>query len=323
MELQLLIPSVAIALVIVCGSIGVFLIAAEQSKKRVRDRLDDVINVGEGDDKARDVILRDMDLSTVPFLNRVLQGASWARRLDTLLVQGDIRLRLGTFVALMLLAGSLVTYFVGFAMHQPLLAIPAGVLAAALPVFYARRRKTKRVLKFEKQFPDALDMLTNALRAGMALPVAIQVVSEESPDPVGREFAILFEENRLGLDMKEALRKLGARIDSTELNLFVTAVIMHRETGGNLAEILEGTAAVIRDRFRILGDVRSLTAQSRLSGVILAVLPIAIAGLVLMVAPDYLRGLIDDAVGRNLLVFAVALQIVGFLAMRRIVKIKV
>jgi tight adherence protein B len=305
MELQLLIPSVAIALVIVCGSIGVFLIAAEQSKKRVRDRLDDVINVGEGDDKARDVILRDMDLSTVPFLNR------------------DIRLRLGTFVALMLLAGSLVTYFVGFAMHQPLLAIPAGVLAAALPVFYARRRKTKRVLKFEKQFPDALDMLTNALRAGMALPVAIQVVSEESPDPVGREFAILFEENRLGLDMKEALRKLGARIDSTELNLFVTAVIMHRETGGNLAEILEGTAAVIRDRFRILGDVRSLTAQSRLSGVILAVLPIAIAGLVLMVAPDYLRGLIDDAVGRNLLVFAVALQIVGFLAMRRIVKIKV
>jgi tight adherence protein B len=212
---------------------------------------------------------------------------------------------------------------VGFVLNQPLLALFAGVFAGFVPILYARRRKRKRVLNFERLFPDALDMLTNALRAGMAFPTAIQVVADESPDPVGKEFAIVFEENRLGLDMKEALRKLGERVDSIEVNLFVTAVIMHRETGGNLAEILEGTAFVIRDRFRILGDVRSLTAQSRLSGLILTVLPIAIAALILVVAPDYLREFVADPVGRTLVVSAIVMQIVGFLAMRRIVNIKV
>jgi len=157
----------------------------------------------------------------------------------------------------------------------------------------------------------------------MALNGAIQVVAEESPDPVGKEFAILFEENRLGLDMKEALRKLGERVDSAELNLFVTATILQRETGGNLVEVLEGTAAVIRDRFRILGDVRTLTAQARLSGMVLTVLPLVMAGIILTVAPDYLKGLMADPLGRYLIGLAVSLQVIGFFVMRRIVDIKV
>ena len=142
-------------------------------------------------------------------------------------------------------------------------------------------------------------------------------------DPVGAEFGVVFEENRLGLDMRDALKKLGERIDSAELQLFVTAVIMHRETGGNLAEILEGTAAVIRDRFRILGDVRSMTAQARLSGIILTVLPLVMAGLIMFVAPDYLLGLLDDPLGTRMIVAAISLQVIGFLVMRRIVNIKV
>jgi len=149
------------------------------------------------------------------------------------------------------------------------------------------------------------------------------VVADESPDPVAREFGIVFEENRLGLDMKEALRKLGERVASAELNLFVTAVIMHRETGGNLAEILEGTAAVIRDRFRILGDVRALTAQSRLSGIILTILPLVIAVLVMLVSPSYLTEFYADPIGRALIFTAIIMQMVGFIAMRRIVNIKV
>ena len=114
---------------------------------------------------------------------------------------------------------------------------------------------------------------------------------------MAKEFAILFEENRLGLDMKEALRKLGERVDSAELRLFVTATILQRETGGNLVEVLEGTAAVIRDRFRILGDVRTLTAQAKLSGLVLTILPLVMAGIILVVAPDYLKGLAADPVG--------------------------
>lgn len=323
MNVQLLIPSIAVALVVICASAGVFLLVAGYLNNRVRERLHDVIAVDEGDDRAKSVILRDLNLSSVPFLNAILSRARWARKLDNLLVQGDLPVRLGTFVALMLLLASLGFYVTGVLLHHPLLSVPVGVLLASLPVVYANNRKQKRIRSFERQFPDALDMLTNALRAGMSLSVAIQVVSEESPDPVGKEFAILSEEHRLGLDMKDALHKLAERVDSAELHLFVTAVIMHRQTGGNLAEILEGTADVIRDRFRILGDVRSMTAQARLSGVILTILPLVIAGVVMIVAPDYLKGLVEDPIGRQLVFAAVVMQFIGFFSMRRIVRIKV
>jgi tight adherence protein B len=324
MDIQLLIPSVGVFLTVVCAALGTVLIMKSWGAKRVRDRLQDVILVGEGEgDRTEAIILRDMDLSTIPFLNNLLKNAGWAQRLDNLLVQGDVPLRLGSFVALMALMGSIGVFVTANVFHQPLLALPAGVFAGWLPLAWARYRKDKRIRMFEKQFPDALDMLVGALRAGLALTGAIQVVADESPDPVGREFGILSEENRLGLDLKEALTKLGERVDSQELHLFVTAVIMQRETGGNLAEILEGTAAVIRDRFRILGDVRSLTAHARLSGFILMVLPLAMAGVILTVAPDYLKGLLADPAGRYLIYGALSLQVIGVLVMRRIINIKV
>jgi tight adherence protein B len=313
MDLQLIIPSVAVFLTVMCGALGLVLIIGGYFKKRVRDRLQDVIALGDDYNHAK----------TVPFLNEILKQSGWARKLDNLLVQGDIPLRLGSFIALLLLLCTAGMYVTAFIFQQPLFALPIGLVLGSLPIFYARNCKHKRVLKFERQFPDALDMLTNALRAGMALNGAIQVVAEESPDPVGREFAILYEENRLGLDLKDALRKLAERVDSAEVHLFVTAVVMHRETGGNLAEILEGTADVIRDRFRILGDVRSMTGQARLSGLILTVLPVVIAAIVMVVAPDYLKIFISDPVGRYFIVIAVLLQVVGFFMMRRIVNIKV
>ena len=323
MNAQLLLPSIATSLVIICASLGVILIISRYVNNRVRDRLQDVIAVRDGDERAKSVVLRDMDLSSIPIVNDLLKNANWARRLELLLVQADISLRVGSFVMLTLLVGSLAAFAVMWLTNMVIVAIPAGVVAAFVPFGYARYRKTKRTRQFESQFPDALDMLTNALRAGMALPVAIQVVAEESPDPVGREFAILFEENRLGLDLREALRKFAERVDSPELHLFVIAVSMQRETGGNLVEILEGTAAVIRDRFRILGDVRSMTAQARLSGIVLGVLPLAVAGAVSIIMPDYLPGLLEDPVGRNLVVAAVMLQLSGYMLMRRIISIKV
>ena len=323
MDAQLLISSIAVGLMIMSAAVGFLLIARGYANRRIRERLDDVIAVDEENQRAKSVILRDLELSTVPLLNQLLKDAKWARRLDTLLVQGDIPLRLGSFIVLSLLLGSLGLFVTASMMGRPFFALPVGLLAALTPFVYARHRKATRVRKFEEQFPDALEMLTNALRAGMALPSAIQVVSEESPDPIAREFSILFEETRLGLDLKEALKKLAERVDSAELRLFVTAVIIHRETGGNLAEILDGTAAVIRDRFRILGDVRSMTAQARLSGLILMVLPLVLAAIVMFVAPEYLKGLVADPIGRHLVVGAVILQVVGFLSMRRIVNIKV
>jgi tight adherence protein B len=165
--------------------------------------------------------------------------------------------------------------------------------------------------------------MTGALRSGMAFTGALQVVSEESPDPVATEFRIVFEEHRLGLSLRESLNSMTERIDSTELRLFVTAVLIQKDTGGNLAEILEGTAYVIRDRFRILGDVRTITAQARLSGIILTILPLVMAAALLVIVPDYMKTLVKDPVGPYLIGVAAALQIVGFLAIRKIVDIKV
>jgi tight adherence protein B len=324
MDIRALVTSFGVFFAVTMAAIGIVLIMKEQASKRIRDRLNDVVvDKNTGNDRVTSIILRDMDLSTMPFLNVLLKNAGWAQKLDTLLVQADLKIRLGSFILLMLLLaviGLLVTA-VGF--DEPLAALPVALFTGAIPLFYVRYKKQKRIREFEAQFPDALDILTNALRAGLALPAAIQVVAEELPDPVASEFEILFEENRLGLDMKIALHKMAERVDSAELHLFVTAVIVQRETGGNLAEILQGTAAVIRDRFRILGDVRSLTAQARLSGLVLTLLPVGLAVFILVVAPEYLGELLDDPIGRYLIGAAVFLQIAGFLIMRRIVDIKV
>jgi len=322
-DIRYLIPSIGIFLAIVVAAFGIYFLIRGLAGKRVKDRLQDVIMLDEEESSARTVILRDMNMSSVPLLNSLLMSSNWARRLDNLLVQGNMPMRLGPFVTLMLALFAFGAFAMVVVAGMPLLALPAGLFLGATPIFYARYRKTKRIESFEKQFPDALDMLTGALRAGLALSGAIQVVADESPEPVCREFAILSEETRLGLDMKEALKKLAQRVDSSELHLFVTAVILQRETGGNLAEVLDGTAAVIRDRFRILGDVKSMTAHAKLSGMILTVLPLVMAGIILFVAPDYLKGLWADDFGPYLVGAALTLQVVGYLIMRRIVNIKV
>jgi tight adherence protein B len=319
---QLLIPSVFAFIAVMAGVFGVLMLVRSQANRRIRDRLRDVV-ADRNEEGIDSIILRDMNLSAVPFLNRLLQDARWARRLDTLLVQADIKIRLGSFLMLMLVLafGSVLVADVVF--HRRLVGVVVGAIAGMLPLLYARHRKHKRTLRFEEQFPDSLDMLTGALRAGLALTGAIQVVAEEAPDPVGKEFRVLFEENRLGLDMKHAVKMMAERVDSTEARLFATALILQRETGGNLAEILDGTAAVIRDRFRILRDVRTMTAQGRLSGLILTLLPLVLIGIIMVIAPDYLRGLAADPVGKYLIVISALLQVSGFFIMRRIVDIKV
>jgi tight adherence protein B len=184
-------------------------------------------------------------------------------------------------------------------------------------------KKHKRMRAFDEQFPDALDLMVNALRAGFALSGAIQLVADESPDPVGSEFRIVFEEQKLGLDIKQAMVNLTERLASTDIGYFTTAIIVQRDTGGNLAEVLEKISYVIRDRFRILGEVRTFTAQGRLSGLILAVLPVVMAVILSILSPGYFQILLDDRAGKMILTGAVVMQVLGFLAIRKIVNIKV
>ena len=291
--------------------------------RRMRRRLQE-ITLSSGQSLEVDpLIIRDIKLSAVPPLNRLLQKFRLGYKLETLLVQGDLSITAGTLSLLCLTLAGLGALIAIFVFSRPWLGLPAGVILGALPFFVVYRKKQQRMQMFEEQLPDALDLITGALRSGMAFIGALQLVAEESPDPIAKEFNAVFEEQRLGLGLQESLTNMTARVDRRELQLFVTAVLLQRDTGGNLAEILEGAATVIRDRFRILGDVRTITAQARFTGLILAVLPLGMAGVLVFLAPDYLRILITDPIGPYLIAVAVGLQLVGYFVIRRICTIKV
>lgn len=311
-----------VAAAVLVAAIGAITMFMERGGRRVRRRLDDlqqtvVEETGEA------TLLRDESLSSIPALDNLLRRFFVSQRLGMLLSQADVSMKVGTFVLLTLalaVLGGVVGYFIR---HWWWLGLVGAIVIGSIPYWVVYRKKETRRRMFERQFPDALDLMTGALRSGMAFTGALQVVSEESPDPVATEFRIVFEEHRLGLSLRESLEAMTTRIDSTELRLFVTAVLIQKDTGGNLAEILDGTAYVIRDRFRILGDVRTITAQARLSGTILTILPLVMAGMLSVVVPDYMKILWTEHVGKILAGVAICLQIVGYLAMRKIIQIKV
>jgi len=323
----LILLSAGASLVILLGAFGAWRTFGDTEARRLRRRLDRVAKDGREQTDTTSTPAVDLErsrkLSSIPALDRLLRRVPFATSVQLLLTQGDAKITPGAFL---LLTSSLVAVGIlaGVVMfHAPLLSVPLGLLLGSGPFLWAVRKKRRRVTNFERMFPDALDLLTGALRSGLAFSGAVQVVSDECAEPVAGEFQMLFEETRLGGDTREALRNLGRRVDSKELHLFVIAIMLQRDTGGNLTEILEQTAEVIRERLRILGDVRALTAQARLSGIILTILPLALAAFILASAPDYLAGMVREPTGRYLLVGAAVLQLVGFLIMRRIAQIKV
>jgi len=319
----LLILSISGFLAITLAVVGIYRVFGDSEKRRIRARLR---NLAPDRPETRDrvsLLLDESTLSSIPVLDELLGRIPITRRLHLLLVQGGTKVRLDVFLLVMLGAAAFGVAAPSAIMGFKLLFLLPGAFLGAVPVWVAQHRKTKRIKHFERLFPDALDILTGALRAGMALSGAVQIVSEECSDPVAREFTLLFEETRLGIAMNQALRHLAERVDSKELHLFVIAVLLQRETGGNLTEILEQTAEVIRERLRILGDVRAMTAQARLSGMILSILPIALGLFITATVPGYMTGMIQEPVGRYMLISAAVLQVVGFFIMRRIAEIKV
>jgi len=317
------IVAVLVFAAVMAAGLGVFYMFLERRKLKVRKRLEELNRFGSSEAATEASILRDDTLSDVPAIDRLLQKLAIASKTRSLLMQADVKMRVGTFftitLGLGLLGGTIVAMGSTIWWTFPLGAAAVG----SIPFFVIYRKKEVRRRMFERQFPDALDLMTGALRSGMAFTAALQVVAEECPDPVSNEVRIVFEENRLGMSLRDSLTDLTKRIDSTELRLFVTAVLIQKETGGNLAEILEGTAYVIRDRFRILGDVRTITAQARLSGLILTLLPLGMCVTLMVIVPDYLKTLITDPIGPYMIGSAVFLQLVGYFFIRKIVNIKV
>jgi tight adherence protein B len=198
-----------------------------------------------------------------------------------------------------------------------------GLGAGALPYLHVMRLGRKRREAFEKQFPDALDLLIRALRAGHSFSTGLQMVGQELPDPVGREFGLMADEIQLGKDIRSALENLVYRVDAPDLPFFVVAVTMQQETGSNLAEVLDNLSEVIRERFKLYGKVKSLTAMGRASANMLAVWPLIMVGALYAANPDYIRPLWETQAGHTMMLMAIVMIAVGYVLCRRMATIKV
>lgn len=313
--------SILIFLAVVTAAVGMVVQRGGERTRALQARLRDLAHKTHEIPKLE--VERDARYSAIPWLDLLLRRLNLAQRLELRLYQAGMTMRVGVLLLLIASFGMAGYFFGASLFHRVPPALLFMALAAPLPYLYVGYRKRQRMNAFAQEFPDSLDLLVSALRAGLSFSAALQIVAEESPEPVRGEFAVTVEEQSLGLDFRESLINLTRRIDSLDLRFFVTAVVLQRETGGNLAEILENTSTLIRDRFRILGDIATFTAQGRLTGGILLCLPIGIGVFMFVMTPEYFKPMIESESGRVALWFAGFMQLAGALIIRKVVNIKV
>jgi tight adherence protein B len=198
-----------------------------------------------------------------------------------------------------------------------------GVAAASLPYFYMRIKRSRRLAEFEEQFPEALDFLARSMRAGHAFSVSLEMLGAESPDPLGQEFRTLFNEQNLGAPLDVAFGNMLRRLPLVDVRFFVSSVLLQRQTGGNLSEILVRLSYVIRERFRLKGQVKAASAHGRMTATILTIMPIVLMFAMLVIAPGYLQSMANDPDGKYLIIAAIVAQILGYYFIRKIIRIKV
>lgn len=268
-------------------------------------------------------ILRKESLSEIPWLNEALLTMRRFQPLRILHRQADCRLPLGIFVlATPLLAMGAV--LLALAMHQPMvLALLIAAVLGALPMGYLYWLKSKRMAKFERQLPEALELVSRALRAGHAFSVGLKIVGDEAADPIGQEFRRVFDEVSMGVALPQALQNMTERVDCVDVRFFITSVMVQRETGGNLAEIIDSLAELIRQRFELQLKVRALSAEGRFSAIILLGLPIFIGLVLYKMNPEYMGLLFSDPMGQKLATGGSIMMVLGAITLNRMVAIKV
>jgi tight adherence protein B len=198
-----------------------------------------------------------------------------------------------------------------------------GIIGACLPFMFVRRKRKKRLKAFEELFPESLEFIARSMRAGHAFSVSIEMIHREFQEPLAGEFRRAFEESNLGLPLDVALQKLAKRVPSLDVHFFVSAVLLQKRTGGNLAEILDKLAYIIRERFKLRGKIQAISAHGRMTGLALTLIPVGVAVLMFLTNPDYVKFFFLDDVGNIMLASAVGLQMIGYAVIRQIVKIEI
>jgi len=309
-----------LVLTIIFGGYWMFVLRTEQReegalRKRLKTRR--VSGVGPTVVKARE------RLSAVWLLDSALSRSQAAiAPLQRAIAQSGLEITVGIVLLTSLLLGLVALALVAYVGKSWLWGLAAGPIAAFLPFLYVRRAARKRLATFEEQFPEAIDLIARSLRAGHALTTALQTVGEEIQDPVGGEFQQVFEEQNYGMSLVDALKAFADRIPILDARFFVTAVLTQRESGGNLSEVLDNLASVVRERFKVKRQVRVVSAHGRITGWVLGFLPPALALILFVISPQHMRLLLDDPLGVQMLLAAILLQVVGILIIRRIVDVE-
>ena len=306
--------------------LGAYLLAtrgSEARRERLRRRLGEVLLHSAHTEDVEVLLAREELMSEIPWMNRVLVRMQSAMQLKRVLDQADLQITVTRLLMFSVMAGILAALATSILAASIILIVVIGLAAASIPFIHVFWTRKKRFDKFLEHLPDALELMSRALSAGHAFSEALHMVSTEMPEPIATEFRKTYEEQNLGLSLKLALENLTQRIPLLDLRLCVTAILIQRETGGNLAEILEKVAVTIRERFRILGDLKTLTTSSRMSAWLLCGLPIFIAIAVTVMDPDYMSVLWRDTRGHKLIAAAILMQGAGMLIVRKILQIKI
>ena len=266
---------------------------------------------------------RVQERSRLPWLQDLVASTGPGERLSLFVRSSGMQVSAAELLLLSLLLGA-----VGFALpaligRPPVLGAAAALALAWLPWWRVSSARNKRVQRFEQQFPEALDMMGRAMRAGHAFPTAVKMCGEEMAEPMGRDFRILSDEMNYGVPAAEALQNLALRVPLPDVSYFVVAVMIQRESGGNLAELLDSISAILRARLKLLGEVRTLSAEGRLSAIILTALPFGVALVVNLVNPDFMKVLWTDPAGLKVVGGALFMMVLGMLWMRSIIRIRV
>ena len=305
--------------------VGIWMIVGQDNKQEVVRRRMDAVRKAErrGEVSMGLKLARDEMLSSVPAVHRLMLHWEWSIRLQERISQAGLKMKAGKLVLISacLLLGGMIA--VGIFMPVFPVGILIGIVLAFVPYTAVMYLRQKRLRAFEERFPEALDLLGRAVRAGHAFTTGLEMIAKESPDPIASEFRTTFEEQNFGLPLRDALLNMTERIPSIDVRFFVTALLIQKETGGNLAEILDNLARVIRDRFRIYREVRVRTAQGRLTAGILIALPVFMMIVLMIMNPTYMRVLFEDPKGVLVLTVAGIMQLIGSMVIWKIIHIEV
>lgn len=309
------------ALLAVEALYGMWNTARGPEARRIEQRIRSLSAGGHGDQEIK--LLKQRQLAKSPAVQRLLLEVPRVHRLDRLLVQSGLNMSVAMFFfwsGLLFFAGLLLGYFLT---RIALYAVVLGAFLAVLPYLLVLRAKFRRMHTLLLQLPDALDLVARALRAGHAFSGGVKMVADEMADPIASEFRTTFDELNFGLSLEDAMLNLSERVDIPDMKYFVISVLIQRETGGNLAAVLDKIAAIIRERLRLLGRVRVLSSQGRLEAWILSILPVVVAGIMFSIWPQFMSILWKDPAGQVMIAIAVAMMALGILMMWRMVRIRI